>query len=201
MVLITFGIILACCGLTAAATAWWVKRNLYASTMTPVQLTAQEQRTFETKMEVLQHPPVSEPASPAVSPEDEKRTVVVTDREINAYLAKQGLGDTVKVDLGDDNLAATVIVPVPEDSPLFGGTTLRLRVALGVKVDGINAPSFQVSDVSLGGLPLPNAWLGDIKNVNLAGQNLEKDPALQRFFAGIKKFQVRKEGVLLTLNE
>jgi hypothetical protein len=59
----------------------------------------------------------------------------------------------------------------------------------------------KVDDVSLGGIPLPNAWLGDIKGLDLITSNIGEDPALERFAAGIKEFRLENGHVHIVLNE
>lgn len=193
-------VILGCCGVTAAGTAWWVKRNFYASPIRPVSLTRTEQQTLQAKLEAL-HLDSTATSRPVLTPEEQRRSITVTQKEINAYLAQQGLGDSVKVELGHDSISATSIVPIPPDAPLFGGTTLRLRFALGVRMADDKRMTVQVNDISVGGVPLPNAWLGNIKGVNLADERLEADPALQRFFDGIKTLEVRDGELRVVLNE
>lgn len=193
-------VILGCCGVTAAGTVWWVKRNFYASPIRPVSLSQTEQQALQAKLEALHLDPAA-PSRPVLTPEEQRRSITVTQKEINAYLAQQGLGDTVKVELGNDSISAMTIVPIPPDAPLFGGTTLRLRLALGVRMAENKKMTVQVNDISVGGVPLPNAWLGDIKGVNLADERFESDPALQRFFDGIKTLEVRNGELLVVLNE
>ncbi|MBB5037524.1 LmeA family phospholipid-binding protein [Prosthecobacter dejongeii] len=200
--LIVGGILLLGCGLTAAATAWWVKRNIYADLIQPVSLTNQEQQMLEAKLHVLETS--AAPASqPETSPGENERTLVITAKEINAYLASQNLGETVQVQLGTDSISATVLAPVPADAglPLISGTTVRLGVNLSARMDDQKKVALQVNDVRLGGLPMPNAWLGYIKGVNLAGENLEKDPGLQRFLAGIQSLKITSEGLRIVLAE
>lgn len=196
-VLIVLGVLLLCCGLTAAATAWWVKRNVYASPMSPVSLTATEEAQLQQKISVLENAP----AEPAVPPEEAKRTLVLTQKEVNAYLAKQGLGESVKVDLKKDALAVNTLIPVPPDAPLLGGTTLRIRVALAAAMDENHKLALQVQDISLGGVPLPNAWLGDIKGVNLVTSEIHSNPTLKRFFDGIKEMDLEDGSLRVVLNE
>lgn len=200
--LIVAGVFLLGCGLAAATTAWWVKRNIYADPIQPVSLSAQEQQTLEAKLNVLEAS--AAPASqPEASPGEQERTLVITTKEINAYLAGQNLGETVKVNLGADSISATVLVPVPADSglPLVAGTTLRLGLNIHARMDDQKKVALEVSDVRVGGLPMPNAWLGNIKGVNLAAENLEKDPALQRFLAGIQSLKITSEGLRIVLAE
>ena len=201
--LIVLAVILVCCGLTAAATAWWVKRNVYASPLHPVSLSQAEQKVFDEKIGVLTG--ASEAPKDEKTPEqrasEAERTLVVTDKEINAFLAKQGIGEQVKVELADGNIEATVFVPVDKDVPLFGGKTLRLKLALTGKMDEDQKPAFRVTDISLGGVPVPNAWLGDLKGVNLLASNVESDPVVKRFLAGIREFEIKGGSIRVLLNE
>lgn len=201
--LIVLAVILVCCGLTAAATAWWVKRNVYASPLHPVSLTQAEQKVFDEKIGVLTG--ASEAPKDGKTPEqraaEAKRTLVVTDKEINAFLAKQGIGEQVKVELTDGNIEATALVPVDKDVPLFGGKILRLKLALTGKMGEDQKPAFRVTDISLGGVPLPNAWLGDLKGVNLLASNVESDPVVKRFLAGIREFEIKGGSIRVLLNE
>lgn len=196
-VLMVLGVLLLCCGITAAATAWWVKRNVYASPMTPVSLNATEEAQLQQKIQALENAP----PEPTVSPEEAKRTLVLTQKEVNAYLAKQGLGETVKVDLKRDAVAVSTLIPIEEGAPLLGGTTLRIRVALGAMMDEGNQLRMQLDDVTLGGVPLPNAWLGDIKGVNLVTSDINSNPTLKRFFDGIKEMELRDGSLRVVLNE
>lgn len=201
--LIVLAVIVACCGITAAATAWWVKRNVYASPFRPVSLSQTEQKAFDEKVEVLSGKNADIPAgagSPAGAGDD-KRTLVVTDKEINAYLAKQGLGDQIKVELNEGTAAATLIAPVDNDVPVIGGKTFRIRVGLatGGKPDG--GMSLAINDVSIGGVPVPNAWLGDVKGVNLLAGSAGSDPVVKRFLAGIHEFQINGGSIRVQLNE
>ncbi|MBX7207647.1 MAG: hypothetical protein K1X78_05025 [Verrucomicrobiaceae bacterium] len=202
--LIVLLVLLACCGITAAATAWWVKRNVYASPFKPVSLTQAEQKAYDEKVGVLNAGGSTATISTngdKNAASDDKRTLVVTDKEINAWIATQGLGDQIKVDLGDGSAAATLIAPVDKDVPVIGGKTFRIRVGLatGAKADG--SVSLAVSDVSIGGVPVPNAWLGDLKGVNLLADKTGRDPVVKRFLAGIREFQIKSGEIRVRLNE
>lgn len=197
--LIVLAVIVACCGVTAAATAWWVKRNVYASPFHPVSLTQTEQKAFDEKVGTLNAAADGRTAEQKAA--EDKRTLVITDKEINAYIAKQGLGDQIKVDLSNGSAAATLIAPVDKDVPIIGGKTFRIRVGLaaGSKADG--GMSFSVNDVSIGGVPVPNAWLGDVKGVNLLANNAGSDPVVKRFLAGIREFEIKGGAIRVLLNE
>lgn len=209
ILLVTLGILVLGCVATAATTAWWVKRNFYAEPIQPVHLTQSEQTMLEAKLHVLETsaaPATGSPNAPTLpeaSPGEQERTLLITAKEINAYLATQNLGENVRVDLGNDSISATVIAPVPADSglPLVSGTTLRLSLALAARMDANKKLAVEVRDVRIGGVPIPNAWLGDIKGMNLAGEDLEKDPALQQFFKGIQDMKITPAGLRVVLAE
>ncbi|HYF35802.1 MAG TPA: hypothetical protein VD994_10960 [Prosthecobacter sp.] len=188
------------CGIAAATTAWWVKHNFYASAIRPVTLSSAEQQALDAKLQVLQTPAAT-PRQP--TPEERHRTLTISQKEINAYLANQNLGDKVRVELGHDRVTATVIVPFPQDAglPLISGTTLRVTLALDAAMAADKKFTVKLSDVRVGGISVPNAWLGDIKGVNLVAENVERDPALQQFLTGIQEMEIRPEGLRVLLNE
>ena len=203
-ILIVLAVIVVCCGITAAATAWWVKHNVYASPLQPVNLTQAEQKAFDEKVGVLNAATTEAPADGKTSEQraaDEKRTLTLTDKEINAYLNKQGVGEQVKVELADGSLSATALIPVDKDVPFFGGKTLRLKLALSGNLGADHQAAFRVTDISVGGVPLPNAWLGDLKGVNLLASNIESDPVVKRFLAGIREFEIKSGAIRVLLNE
>jgi len=202
--LVVFGVIIACCGITAAATAWWVKRNVYASPLQPVTLSLSEQSAFDQKVQALSGVRSEAPLDPeavAKKEAEEKRTIKITAREINAFLEKQGLGEQVKIELSNGALAATALVPVDPEVPFIGGTTLRLKLGLSGSMGADQKPAFKVTDVSVGGVPLPNAWLGDMKGVNLLASNVEADPVVKQFMAGIREFEIHEGTIRVLLNE
>lgn len=184
---------------------WWFKRNLDARAIEPVRLAEAEGRAFEAKLQALAaagEPSRTSQAQPGNAPADE-RTLQISDREINAYLAERGLGENIRVELARDLLHVAMIVPIPADSglPLLAGAHLRLRFSLDAACNPVTGPRFAIRDVRLGGVPLPSAWLGDIKGLNLIDPNFNQDPAVQRFLSGIQELEVRPEGIHLRLRE
>lgn len=202
--LIVLAVILGCCGVTAAATAWWVKRNIYASPFQPVNLTGQEKQAFNQKVTVLTSgAQASAPADGRTAEQktsDDKRTLSVSEKEINAFLAERGLGERLKVHLAAGAIEATALVPMDKDVPVLGGKTLRLKLDLAGNI-GSGQNALRIADVSVGGVPLPNAWLGDLKGVNLIASDIETDPVVKRFVAGIREFQITDGAIRVLLNE
>jgi hypothetical protein len=199
--LIFTGIVLSCCLLTAVATVWWVKHNIYASPLHPVQLSQTEKTDLDAKLAKLE---LSEEVVPPEAPaktDGDPRTISISSKEINAFLANQGIGEQVKLDVTRNRIAANFLLPIDKDAPLFAGTTLRIRLALNALMNENGKLVVKVDDVSLGGIPLPNAWLGDIKGLDLITSNIGEDPALERFAAGIKEFRLENGHVHIVLNE
>ena len=200
-VLIFTGIVLSCCLLTAVGTVWWVKHNIYASPLHPVQLSQTEKTALDAKLAKLE---LSEEVVPPEAPaktDGDPRTISISSKEINAFLAGQGIGEQVKLDVTRNRIAANFLLPIDKDAPHFAGTTLRIRLALNALMNENGKLVVKVDDVSLGGIPLPNAWLGDIKGLDLITSNIGEDPAIERFAAGIKEFRLENGHVHIVLNE
>lgn len=194
IVLITLAVILGCSGIAAATGALWVKHTFYPSPITPVSLNATEKAEFDSKLHAL--------SDPAGIPADEvNRTILINEREVNAYLAQQQLGETVQVKFGTGNVSAAVILTAPEDFPVFPNQKIRLRFTFGTSLTPQHKLSLKLDDLSLGGISLPNSWIGDMKGVDLVAQNVETDPALQKLVDGIKSLEVRDGTLKLVLNK
>jgi hypothetical protein len=194
VVFITLAVILGCAGIAAATGALWVKHTFYPSPIQPVSLTATEKAEFDNKLQVL--------GNPAAIPADEaNRTLLISEREVNAYLAQQQLGESVQVKFGDGHVSAALIFTAPEDFPVFPNQKIRVRFTFGASLTPEHKLSLKLDDLSLGGISLPNSWIGDIKGVDLVAENVETDPALQKFLAGIQSLEVRDGALKLVLNK
>ena len=175
-------IMLATAVVTLGLTMWWVKRNLYASELKPVQLTSQEEVTLSGKLERLEQAATADDADvpvyregnqqaiepEAYSEEGATREIALTERELNALIAKNypNIAETVAVDLSRNLVSLKIVHPVDEDMAFLGGKTIRVKMGIGLGyADG--KASVVLKGVSLGGIPLPNAWLGNLKNQDL----------------------------------
>jgi hypothetical protein len=194
VVLITLAVILGCAGIAAATGAFWVKQTFYPSAMTPVSLTATEKVAFDSKLQALNN-------TAALSPEEAGRTITVNEREVNAYLAQQQLGESVQVKFGEGNVSAAIIFTAPEDFPVIPNQKIRLRFTFGTSLSPEHKLSLKLDDLTLGGISLPNSWIGDIKGLDLIAANVESDPALQKFLAGIQSLEVHDGTLRLVLNK
>ena len=118
IVLITLAVVLGCAGIAAATGAFWVKQTFYPSAMTPVSLTATEKAEFDNKLQVLNNPA-------AIPPDEANRTIVVNEREVNAYLAQQQLdarhGKHQQLSLAGN----PALAPAPTRAPGSGAGPVR----------------------------------------------------------------------------
>ena len=201
---------------------WWVLRILRPPEITPTELTPREEAVLEEKLEILRRG-ADRPDELAEGPgdvsrdsrdlpwtaepgegEDEdfvRRPIVITEREINGMLAHNtDLGDAVRVRLTPDRVKININFAVPEEAPVFGGKTLRFaalaRAELGGKVFDV-----RVEKLSLGGIPLPGAWTGDLLDVNLAEALFPDSDAMAVFSAGVESFEIRRGEMEILLAE
>ena len=194
IILITLAVILGCAGIAAATGAFWVKQNFYPSAMKPVSLTAAEQAAFDSKLQALNNPA-------AIPPDEANRTLIINEREVNAYLAQQQLGESVQVQFGEGQVSAAIILAAPPDFPVMPNQKIRLRFTFGTSLTPAHKLSLKLDDLSLGGISLPNSWIGDIKGLDLIAANVESDPALQKFVAGIQSLDIHNGTLRLVLNK
>lgn len=203
-------IILATVVVTTLLTIWLIRTFVFPSDFEPVQLSQSEEQVLEAKIKRLdamqfgttEGEIVDGKLTPEVYSEDpEKRTITFTERELNALLAKNtDLADKVAVDLADKLVSAKILVPMDEDFPILGGRVLRIKT--GVVFDYRDArPIVKLRGVSLMGVPVPNAWLGGLKNVDLVAEFGGNEGFWKSFADGVEDIQVEEGGVLLKLKE
>ena len=96
-----------------------------------------------------------------------KREIAFTEKELNGLLAKNtDLARRLAIDLSDDLVSAKLLVPVDPDFPIFGGKILRVRSGMGFSYTK-GKPVIILRGISIMGVPIPNAWLGGLKNIDL----------------------------------
>jgi len=204
-------IILALILLVGVGGAGWYWYYFHGRAFSPVELTQKEQQVIDGKLAlaggdaVFAGSEVLEPNDkPIIIREDDRRTIIFTEREINGVLHHNtDLADKLYIDLKRDALVAKVIYPFEEDTPVVGGKTLRLNVTMKIFLDEDHKLQFALDDVSVGGIPLPNAWLFDLKDKNLI--DLDGGPEgtglLKRLADGIADFKVEDGQIRIRLNE
>lgn len=206
-------IVLATILLTAALTYWVVRTYVYAKDFKPVELSVREQQSLDAKLRVLGYDPGPQ-AAPASPETDEqwlrperyteagaRREVSFSERELNAMVAKnRDLAKKLSVDLGDDLVSARLLVPVDQDFPILGGKTLRLSA--GVEMAYRDAkPVVILKGVSIMGIPIPNAWLGGMKNIDLITEFGDQGGFWKGFADGVENIHVEDGQLKINLKE
>jgi hypothetical protein len=206
-------IVLATILVTAAVTFWLVRTYIYAQDFTPVELNAEEQQTLNGKLRALGYDPGPEPATAAEETDQEwlrpqaydetgaARSVSFSERELNAMVARnRDLAKKMALDLSDDLVSARILVPVDPDFPVLGGKTLRL--AAGVEMAFRDArPVVVLRGVSVMGIPIPNAWLGGLKNIDLVSEFGDQQGFWKQFAEGVDDIRVVEGRLQVSLKE
>lgn len=213
-------IVLATIVLTVAGTYWVLTTYVFVSSFEPVVLSTKEEKTLEQKLRTIGYDfSFSSPTAkrnddlkgeideegflkPEVySEQGAKREVSFTEREVNALLAKNtDLAQKLAIDFADELVSARLLLPLEEDFPVLGGKTLRLNAGLGMAYRN-DKPVIILKGVSIMGVPVPNAWLGGLKNIDLVSE-FGMDPGFWKSFSeGVEHIQVTDGKIDIRLKE
>jgi len=205
--------------LTAAFTFWIVRSYIFPSEFKPVQLSANEEQVLEAKLQRLDSLPSRRTRGSARaeqrkqnSPDDilepeayseagANRSINLTERELNGILAKNtDMARKLAIDLSEDLMSAKLLVPVDEDFPFMGGQILKVRAGLELAYrDG--QPIVILKGVSIMGVPIPNAWLGGMKNIDLVEYYGEESGFWSAFAGGVDNISIHDGSITLLLKE
>lgn len=129
------------------------------------------------------------------------REINFNERELNALLANNtDLASRVALDFADDLLSANMLITLPPDFPFMGGKTMRVRTGLELAYRA-SKPVVVLRGLSIMGVPMPNAWLGGLKNVDLVEQFGSDQGFWQAFADGVESIQVREGRLQIRLKE
>ena len=124
-----------------------------------------------------------------------RREISFTERELNGLLANNtDLARKLAIDLADDLISAKLILPVDEDFPIIGGKTVRLRSGMVFSYAN-GKPVVILKGITIMGVPVPNAWLGGIKNIDLVDKFAVEKGFWKTFSDGVEDISV-SEGLL-----
>ncbi len=196
---------------TVVVTAWWLSSNVYAKPFEPTQLTQPERVALNGKLSKLGGVPVpaedpDQPLPEGLEPEpysedDAKREIRLNERELNALVARDGeVARRVAIDLADDLVSVKFLVPVDPDFPFLGGKTLRFNFGLELGYSA-GKPVVAMRGLSLGGVPIPSAWWGDIKGQNLVEKFDSEGGFWDQFSKGVENISVRDGHLWVQLKE
>ncbi|MCA9452230.1 MAG: arginine N-succinyltransferase [Nitrospiraceae bacterium] len=201
---------------TTLGLVWWMNQYVYATLFHPTRLGESEQQILNAKMvHLLQiaDAPSSSVSQPSPSTTDEvlepvpygetdgNREIQLTEREVNALLATDSyMARHVAVDMADDLVSVQLVVPINHEMPLVGGKMLKLN--FGLELGYANGkPVVAMRGISLGGIPLPSAWWGDIKNTNLVEEFGGSGGFWDQFSKGIKDMRIQDGQLYVMLKE
>ena len=219
--LAVLGLMLLTVVVSVGLTVFIFKTYLFPSEFKPVVLNSKEEKVLAAKLEkidptgtVLVQPDKEregprtdryDPATPLTpepySEKGAKREIEFTERELNALLAKNtDLARKVAIDLYENLISARVLLPVDEDFPVLGGKLLRLRSGLGFSYSQ-GKPIVVLKGISVMGVPVPNAWLGGIKNIDLVERFDSEKGFWKTFAAGVEDIKVEEGRLKIRLKE
>ncbi len=172
---------------TSVATLWIAKVYLFPGEFRPVRLNAREEKVLNSKIDLLtahsqqtkgqsrgflkkvqpQNAQQRELTPEPYSERDDDREIRLTERELNGLLANNtDLAKKLAIDLSEDLASAKLLLPLDPDLPFFGGKTLKVTAGMELRYAG-QRPVAILRGISIWGVPLPNEWLGGIKNIDL----------------------------------
>ena len=181
-------IILAILGLgacVAGAALWWVNRPIQATVLTPPEKTE-----LEGKLAAMEQVPEDPEYVPG------EKEIVLTERELNGLIHENtALGDKLKVELAKDAVHARISADIPEDFPIMAGKKLKGKARFIVK-DEAGTPALILEDLTIWGISLPNAWLGELKGQNLLGNLISPEGTS---LAGVDDISVANRTLVIKL--
>ena len=211
-----FLIVLVTMLVTIGVTLLVVKYYFFPSEFKPVQLSVKEEQVLDAKLDRLESLDAayqprrksvgSGDAAGALEPEayseeGADRSIRLSERELNALLAKNtDLARKLAIDLSDNLMSAKLLMPVDEDFPIMGGKILKVRagVELAYRDD---KPIVILKGVSIMGVPIPNAWLGGLKNIDLVEEFGSGDGFWKAFADGVQDISIVEGNLRIELKE
>jgi len=177
--------------LTALLTLFVVRFWILQPGIEPVVLDHREKAELEEKLKVIRKGPGEDELKPEPYREyHEDRVIYLTQRELNAMISRnQDLAERIALHLSRDMISATALITLPPEMPVLSGKTVEVRIGLRMGYsDG--SPVMIVEGISLMGVPLPSAWMGNIKGRDLFIMYGDKGGFWQVFGEGIQDLRV-----------
>jgi len=209
------GIVIVATVISTLLGLWAVYALLFPGSFKPVTLSAGEEQVLESKLERLDpmqrspslHKGRLQPGSDdrlqaeRYSESEASRQIILTERELNALLAKNtDLAEKLAIDLSQDLASAKLLIPLDEEFPVLGGKTLKVTAGLELAYRG-EKPVVALRGISLWGVPIPNAWLGNMKNVDLVQEFGGQKGFWKAFSDGIEEVEVSEGQLRVRLKE
>ncbi len=205
------GIIFITILVSVGVTAWVINGYIFPKRFKPVVLSQKEENVLGQKLQRFQGFEPSklnadtskETQTKTLTPEkysgDTDKIIGFTERELNSLLAKNThLSDKLAIDLSDNLLSVKLLIPVDQEFPVIGGKTIK--VTSGMELAFKNSrPIVILKGVSLMGIPIPNAWLGGFKNIDLIKEFGLDEGFWDAFSDGVKEMQAEEGRFMIKL--
>ncbi|MDT8387412.1 MAG: hypothetical protein RQ736_07855 [Thiogranum sp.] len=191
---------------TVGVTYWVLTSYLFVKEFKPVELQAREVQVLDAKLRAIgfdvgEHDPAGNLRPEPYSEIGARREVAFSERELNAMLARNtDMARKLAIDLSDDLVSAKLLIPLDPDFPMLGGKTLRVNAGVELAYQG-SKPVVVLRGVSVMGVPVPNAWLGNLKNVDLVGEFGANQGFWKTFSEGVEDIQVEEGRMKIKLRE
>ena len=204
----TLGIVLITVIITVIVTLFAANQYLFPKKFEAVELNQREESVLNKKLKQFGLPSFSDESTTENTLEPEpfsekgaKREITFSEKELNAMLAKNTeLSDKVAIDLSDNLASARVLMPLDPDFPFLGGKTLKINA--GAKLAYTNGrPVVILKGISVWGIPIPNAWLGNLKNVDLVNEFGGNEGFWKSFSDGVEDIHVSEGQLIIKLKE
>ena len=205
------GLMLLTILISVGITVWVLNYYLFPKQFDPVELNAKEESVLEKKLnsfgifgavkktESKQNATILKP-----EPYSEKgadRNVGLTEKELNALLAKNtNLAERLVIDLSDDLASGKLLIPLDPDFPMLGGKTIKVSAGLKLAYEN-SRPIVVLKGVSIMGVPVPNAWLGGVKNVDLVKEFGGEEGFWKAFADGVENINIEEGCLHIELKE
>lgn len=202
---------------TIAVTYWVLTRYIFPPQFKPVELSQTERKALDRKLLVFQEwsdrtgtgstrrsptqslEPTLEPER--YSEENAGRIIRLSERELNAMLAQNtDLAQRLAIDLSNNLASGKLLIPLDPDFPVMGGKTIKLSA--GLELSYINGrPVVILKGVSIMGIPVPNAWLGGLKNIDLVREFGTSPGFWKSFSDGVENILIEDGQLVIELKE
>ncbi len=208
-VLLIIGGILLTVILSVSITIWVINTYFFPNQFQPVELSQQENLKLNKKL--MQFSWLAENSGPTskhnklepekYSEQGATREISLTERELNALLAKNtDLADKLAIDLSNSMASGKLLMPLDEDFPVLGGKTIKITAGMELAFAN-NRPIIKLKGVSIMGVPIPNAWLGGLKNVDLVNEFGQDEGFWKAFADGVENIHIAEGNLIIKLKE
>ncbi|MGI9319687.1 MAG: arginine N-succinyltransferase [bacterium] len=197
--------------ISVGATIWIFTQYIFPKRFDPVKLSTTEQQKLERKLRVFegfgdrassgQASATNDLEPEKYSEEGANRRIELTERELNGMLANNtDLAERLIIDLSENLASGKLLVPLDPDFPIMGGKTLKISAGMELAFRN-EKPIVVLKGISIMGVPIPNAWLGNIKNVDLVREFGGSEGFWKSFADGVENVEVSEGRLIIQLRE